>query len=75
MTTIVDLLAAIGAHLAEFELPAIASVHVTAAMSTPQVTVQLDCRAPSVIAQGLLGGESVAVTGTAALLTAHAAIR
>jgi hypothetical protein len=54
MTTIVDLLAAIGAHLAEFELPAIASVHVTAAMSTPQVTVQLDCRAPSVIAQGLL---------------------
>lgn len=54
ITNTVDLLAAIGAHLAEFELPTIASVHVAAAISGPQVTVQLPCRAPSMIAQGLL---------------------
>jgi hypothetical protein len=54
MTTTVDLLAAIGTHLAEFELPAIASVHVAAAMSAPQVTVQLASRQPSALVQGLL---------------------
>ena len=54
MTTTVDLLAAIAAHLAEFELPATASLHVTGAMAGPQVTVQLSCRTPSAIAQSLL---------------------
>jgi hypothetical protein len=54
MTTTVDLLAAIGAHLTEFELPAIASVHVAACLSAPQVTVHLACHEPSGIAQGLL---------------------
>jgi FtsP/CotA-like multicopper oxidase with cupredoxin domain len=54
MTITVDLLAAITAHLAEFELPATASVHVTERMSGPQVTVQLSCRTPSAIARGLL---------------------
>jgi hypothetical protein len=54
MTTTVDLLATITAHLAEFELPATASVHVAERMSGPQVTVQLSCRTPSAIAQGLL---------------------
>ena len=54
MTTTVDLLAAGCAHLAEFELPAIASVHVSAALSAPQVTVQLACHELSAIAQGLL---------------------
>jgi hypothetical protein len=54
MTTTVDLLAAITAHLAEFELPATASVHLTERMSGPQVTVQLSCRTPSAIVQGLL---------------------
>jgi hypothetical protein len=55
MTSTTALLTAIGAHLAEFELPAIASVHVAAAMSSaPQVTVQLACRQPSAIAAGLL---------------------
>jgi hypothetical protein len=54
MTTTVDLLAAIAAHLAEFELPATASLHVTEAMVGPQVTVQLSCRTLSAIAQGLL---------------------
>ncbi|MGB8994189.1 MAG: hypothetical protein WCC65_02620 [Pseudonocardiaceae bacterium] len=54
MTTTVDLLAAIGAHLTEFELPATASVHVTASLSAPQVTVQLTCHEPSAIAHGLL---------------------
>lgn len=54
MTTAVDLLAAISAHLAEFELPPIASVQVVAAMTAPQVTVQLPCSEPSTIARGLL---------------------
>jgi hypothetical protein len=54
MTTTVDLLAAVCAHLAEFELPAIASVHVSAALSAPQVTVQLACHELPAIAQGLL---------------------
>jgi hypothetical protein len=54
MTTTADLLAAIGAHLAAFELPAIASLHVGAALSAPQVTVQLTYHEPSAIAQGLL---------------------
>jgi hypothetical protein len=53
MTT-VDLLAAIAAHLTEFELPATASVHVTQAIRAPQVTVQLSCHTPSAIAKGLL---------------------
>jgi hypothetical protein len=54
MTSTVDLLAAIGTHLTEFALPPVASVHVTAAMSAPQVTVQLACREPSAVAGGLL---------------------
>jgi hypothetical protein len=41
VTTAVDLLAAINTHLTEFELPPIASVQVVAAMTAPQVTVQL----------------------------------
>jgi hypothetical protein len=49
-----ELLAAIGAHVAEFELPPIASVLVTAAMSAPQLTVQLASHDPAGIAQGLL---------------------
>jgi hypothetical protein len=54
MTTTVDLLVALCAHLAEFELSAIASVHVGASLSAPQVTVQLTCHEPSAVAQGLL---------------------
>ena len=54
MNSTVDLLAGRRAHLAEFELPAIASVHVTASISAPQVIVQLACHEPSAIAQGLL---------------------
>ena len=53
MTTTADLLASISAHLAEFELPAIASVHAAASISVAQVTVQLTCHQPSAIAQGL----------------------
>ncbi|MGH3846203.1 MAG: hypothetical protein ACRDZY_11660 [Acidimicrobiales bacterium] len=51
-TTTSDLLAALCAHLAAFELPAIASIHVC--LSAPQVTVQLADHEPSAIAQGLL---------------------
>lgn len=54
MTTTADLLAALCAHLAAFELPAIASVHVGASLSAPQVTVQLASHRPSAIAQELL---------------------
>jgi hypothetical protein len=54
MTTTVDLLAALGVHLAEFELPAMASVQVVGGMTARQVTVQLLCSEPSTIAQGLL---------------------
>jgi hypothetical protein len=54
MTTTVDLLAAVGAHLTAFDLPAITSIHVDAALSAPQVTVQLVGHQPSAIAQGLL---------------------
>ena len=49
-----ELLAAIGAHVAEFELPPIASVLVTAAMSAPQVTVQLTSHDPAGITRALL---------------------
>ncbi|MGH3570481.1 MAG: hypothetical protein ACRDZY_08870 [Acidimicrobiales bacterium] len=52
MTTTGDLLAALCAHLAAFELPASASIHVS--RSAPQVTVQLAHHEPSAIAQGLL---------------------
>jgi hypothetical protein len=52
--TIVDLLAAICAQLAAFEVPAITSIHVDAALSAPRVTVQLADHQPSAIAQGLL---------------------
>jgi hypothetical protein len=54
MTTTVDLLTAVCAHLTAFELPVIGSVYVGAALSAPQVTVQLACHEPSTIAQGLL---------------------
>ena len=54
MTTTVDLLAAISAHLAEFELPATASVHIAQGMTGPEVTVQLSCHTPSEIVRGLL---------------------
>ena len=49
-----DLLATFCTHLTEFELPAIASVHLGAALPAPQVTVQLACHDPSAITQGLL---------------------
>jgi hypothetical protein len=53
-TTSVDLLAAIGAHLAEFELPAIASIHIDASPPGAPVTVQLHHRGPAALAPGLL---------------------
>ncbi|MDQ3761719.1 MAG: hypothetical protein M3460_08460 [Actinomycetota bacterium] len=54
MNSTADLLAALGAHLVEFELPTIASVHVAATRSRPQVTVQLSRGAPSALTQALL---------------------
>jgi hypothetical protein len=54
VTTAVDLLGAVCAHLAKSELPAIVSVHVAASVPPPQVSVQLACHDPRGIAQGLL---------------------
>jgi hypothetical protein len=54
MTTTVDLLNAICAHLKDFELPAISSVHAAALISGPQVTVQLAGHQPLEIARALL---------------------
>src|SRR5262249_36508267 len=54
MTTTLDLLTALGTHLASFELPAIASVHVTTYTPGAQVVVQLPCQGPTAIAAGLL---------------------
>ena len=54
MTTTVDLLDALCAHLAEFPFSAIASVHVAASTPAPQVTVQLPCHEPAEIARALL---------------------
>jgi hypothetical protein len=51
-TRIIDLLAAISDHLSTVELPAIASVYVSA--WTPQAIVQLACHEHAGIAQGLL---------------------
>lgn len=53
-SSIVDLLAAISEHLTDFELPPVASIHITAAMSAPQVSVQLTHCDPHAVAQGLL---------------------
>jgi hypothetical protein len=53
-STTVDLLTALGTHLSAFELPDIASVHLSVSLSGPPVTVQLSCGAPPVIAAGLL---------------------
>jgi hypothetical protein len=54
MTTMVELLAGIGAHLAAFELPAVASVHIAAGMPVSPVTVQLTRHTPSAVARGLV---------------------
>lgn len=52
MTSTADLITALNAHLAAFELPSMASVRASA--HTSQVTVELPCGAPSAIARGLL---------------------
>lgn len=54
-TAILDQLAAIHTHLTDFELPAVASVHVAASTAAQQqVSVQLACPEPSELAHGLL---------------------
>jgi hypothetical protein len=53
-TTAVDLLDAIRAHLAEFELPELYSVNVTLSLSGPSVTGQLVCQTLPQIAGALL---------------------
>jgi len=54
MTTTVDLLDAICAHLTQFELPPISSVHAAGSIPAPQVTVQLTGHEQSEIASALL---------------------
>jgi hypothetical protein len=54
MSNIVDLLAESCTHLAAFELQPVASIHITAGMAAPQVTVQLTHCDPGALAQALL---------------------
>ena len=54
MTTLIDLLDCLRAHLVEFELPALWSVNLTASSAGPSVSVQLACHQPPEIAAGLL---------------------
>ncbi len=54
MTTTVDLLDSIRAHLAAFELPDLCSVHVTRSCSGPNVTAQLAGHTPPQITGALL---------------------
>jgi hypothetical protein len=61
-STTVDLLTALGTHLSAFELPDIASVHLSVSLSGPPVTVQLSCGAPPVIAAGCWPGPTPSPT-------------
>lgn len=54
MTITVDLLDALRAHLATFELPALFSVRLCPVTDEPSVSAQLDCDHPPQIAAGLL---------------------
>ena len=54
MTTVVDQMEALRAHLTAFELPQLYSVHVSAAPGEPTVTLQLAARQAPPIATGLL---------------------
>jgi hypothetical protein len=65
VTSTVDALAELCAHLAEFELPGITSVHVADCRPAPAVTVQLSCREPSAIAAGLLAWADTQATAQA----------
>jgi hypothetical protein len=54
MTTLIDLLDCLRAHLIEFEVPALWSVNLTVSSAGPSVSVQLACHQPPEIAAGLL---------------------
>jgi hypothetical protein len=54
MTTVVDQLDSLRAHLAAFEVPELCSVHATRSWDGPSVTAQLACHQPPQIATGLL---------------------
>lgn len=54
MNSIVDLLDSVRTHLAQFELPALWSIDVTASAVGPKVSVQLDCDQLPEVAGGLL---------------------
>jgi hypothetical protein len=54
MSTVVDLLDSVRAHLTAFELPDLYSVTVIAAMGTPNASAQLACHHLPEIASGLL---------------------
>jgi len=54
MSTVVDRLDSLRAHLTAFELPDLYSVTVVTAVGTPNVSAQLACHHPPQIATGLL---------------------
>ncbi len=65
MTTTVDLLDSLRAHLTEFELPNLCSVHVTRSLNGPNVTARLACHTPPQIASGLLAWVDTLTDATA----------
>ena len=65
MTTTIDLLDSLRAHLAEFELPALCSVHITKSLSGPNVTAQLACHTLPQITSGLLAWANTLTRGIA----------
>lgn len=54
MNSLVDLLDSVRSHLADFELPALWSLDLTASAAGPKVSAQLDCHQPPAVACGLL---------------------
>jgi hypothetical protein len=70
-TTARDLLDSIRTHLAAFELPDLCSVHMVAAFSGPNVTVQLARREPSEIASALLAWADTLTEVTAEAWRVH----
>ena len=64
MTTTVALLDALRAHLTDFELPGLYSIHITQSLSGPNVTAQLACQTLPQIADALLAWADTLTSAT-----------
>ena len=65
MSTVTDLLAAVGSHLAAFEVPDLYSVNLAASVHFPQVSAQLVAHNLPQIAAGLLAWADTLIGTTA----------